>query len=88
MIQGSIDCFYSEEKARLKYSHFLHDYTAQIEYEGRKPQSEKRVIQSITAPQAEYMVEDGESGEANFFFEHDKSHHYLRYDVEELMGQL
>lgn len=32
LIQANIDCFYSEEKALLKYSHFLNDYKVEIVY--------------------------------------------------------
>ena len=43
MVQANIDFFYSEEKARLKYSHFLDSFTAQIQYEDKKPSTEKKM---------------------------------------------
>lgn len=33
LIQANIDCFYSEEKALLKYSNFLNDFRVEIVYE-------------------------------------------------------
>lgn len=33
MVQVNIDCFYSEEKAKIKYAHFLTNYKAVIHYE-------------------------------------------------------
>ena len=43
MVQANIDIFYSEEKARLKYAHFLDNFTAKIQYEDKKPSNEKKV---------------------------------------------
>lgn len=38
LVQCNIDCFYSEEKAISKYSHFLFDFKPIMIYEDKKEQ--------------------------------------------------
>lgn len=64
MIQANLDCLYSEEKAKLKYSHFLHSYKAVIQYEDKKDSKQPPGIRTSVKEQntkpAE-VIEDGES---------------------------
>lgn len=62
MVQANMDWFYSEEKAKLKYSQFLHNYRAVIQYEEKKEikleAKTSKNEQNIKPPE---VTEDGES---------------------------
>ena len=58
MVQANLDCLYSEEKARLKYAHFLEGFKCQIVYEDKKGLNEKKMSQRST----EEKREDREDG--------------------------
>lgn len=89
MVQGSIDCFYSEEKAQIKYAHFLHDYKAVVEYEDKpKPQSKENKVETGENAKPAAEKEDGETAEMNFFFFTDPNNNYLNYNVEDLIHDL
>lgn len=62
MIQANIDFFYSEEKARQKYSHFLEDFKSHIQYEDKKEfksQSSENKLDTIESSKQISLKEDG-----------------------------
>lgn len=62
MVQANIDWFYSEEKAELKYSNFLHNYKAVVLYDEKKDsKAEEKTTKNQQNIKPADVTEDGES---------------------------